>query len=160
MLPNTEDTEAFPLLIFMTWIPKETFGPNGGWVGVPFLLLLYLISDSLILCNLWHMAGLQEETKWNQRKYGRRRKWSHWSPSVEAKKYIIKPRLKLWLKKKKFLTLITQLGWFVNMVISITFRLEGRISRWNLINSEKLLICLPKRKKSQSYFTKEFLCTI
>lgn len=70
-------------------------------MGVPFLLLLYLISDSLILCNLWHMAGLQEETKWNQRKYGRRRKWSHWSPSVEAKKYIIKPRLKLWLKKKK-----------------------------------------------------------
>lgn len=82
-------------------------------------------------------------------------------PPAEAKKYIIKPRLKLWLKKeKKNLTLITQLGWFVNMVISITFRLEGRISRWNLINSEKLLICLPKRKKSQSYFTKEFLCTI
>lgn len=59
-----------------------------------------------------------------------------------------------------FLTLITQLGWFVTMVISITFRMEGRISRWNLINSEKLLICLPKRKKSQSYFTKEFLCRI
>lgn len=59
-----------------------------------------------------------------------------------------------------FLTSITQLGWFVNMVISITFRMEGRMSRWNLINSEKLLICLPKRKKSRSYFTKEFLCTI
>lgn len=67
-------------------------------MGVPFLLLLYLISDSLILCNLWPMAGLQEETKWNQRKYGRRRKWSHWSPSVVAKKHIIKPRLKLWFK--------------------------------------------------------------
>lgn len=81
-------------------------------------------------------------------------------PSAVAKKYIIKPRLNLWLNFFFFLTSITQLGWFVNMVISITFRMEGRMSRWNLINSEKLLICLPKRKKSRSYFTKEFLCTI
>lgn len=54
-----------------------------GRVGAPRLLLPYLISDSLILCNLWHMAGLQKETKWNQRKYGRRRKWSHWFPPLQ-----------------------------------------------------------------------------
>lgn len=81
-------------------------------------------------------------------------------PLCRGQKVHYKTKIETLVKKKKILTLITQLGWFVNMVISITFRLEGRISRWNLINSEKLLICLPKRKKSQSYFTKEFLCTI
>lgn len=74
----------FPLLIFVTWILKETSGQNGGWVGAPLFITVSYIS--LILGNLWHMDGLQEETKWNQRKYGRRRKWSHPSPSVVAKK--------------------------------------------------------------------------
>lgn len=45
------------------------------------------------------------------------------------KKCIIKTKIESLVKKKK-LTLIIQLGWFVNMVIRITFRMEGRRSRW------------------------------
>lgn len=35
----------------------------------------------------------------------------------------------------------------MNIVISITFRMEGRMSTWSLMNSEILLICLPMRRK-------------
>lgn len=75
-----------PAFIFMTWIPNRLLAKTAARVGAPLLLWLYLISDSLILCHLWRVAGVQEETKWNQRKYRRRRKWSHWSPSLVAKK--------------------------------------------------------------------------
>lgn len=46
------------------------------------------------------------------------------------------------------------MGWFVNMVISVTFRIESRMSRWDLINSEILLICLPTRRKESVWLYK------
>lgn len=71
---------------------------------------------------------------------------SGFPPLQKPKDYKIKP-LKKKKRKKNFLTSITQLGWFLNMVISITFRMGSRMSRWDLINSEILLICLPTRRE-------------
>lgn len=103
---------------------------------------------------------ITRRSKMESKKTGKKKEVESLVPLCGNQKVHYKTKIEPLVKKKFFFTSITQLGWLVNMVISITFRMEGRMSRWKLINSEKLLICLPKRKKSQSHFTKKFPCTI
>lgn len=93
------------------------------------------------------------------KKIGKEEETESLVPLCSSQKIHYKTKIESLVKKKNYIRLHSWVS-LLNMVISITFKMEGRMSRWNLINSEKLLICLPQRRKSQSHFTKEFLCTI
>lgn len=102
---------------------------------------------------MWHRLydkKKQHGIKENKEKEGRG--ISGFPPLQEQTDYTTETKIKPLKKKRErekklFLTSITQLGWFLNMVISITFRMGSRMSRWDLINSEILLICLPTRRE-------------
>lgn len=129
--------------------------PAAQWVCHVFhYCISYQIVWFGVICGIWRddrkkQQGLKENK-------GKARNGVSGLSSGAAKRLRLqKPRLNLKKYSLSFLkTSITQLGWFVNMVISVTFRIESRMSRWDLINSEILLICLPTRRKESVWLYK------
>lgn len=75
LFPHTDGTAHFHDLD-----TKGDFGPEWrlGGCAPSFITVSHIREFNL--CDLWWMAGGQQEMKRNQRKHGRRRKWSYWFP--------------------------------------------------------------------------------